>query len=52
MRNGVIVIPPHDFKQICRWYNCVLKDKNYEFLFVTYGIISMQNLINFRPAII
>jgi hypothetical protein len=52
MRNGVIVIPPHDFKQLSGWYCRVQKVKNYEPSIVTYGIICLQNFINFLPAII
>jgi hypothetical protein len=34
--NGVIIIPPHDFKQPPSWYHRVLKFKKCEF-----GIFSM-----------
>jgi hypothetical protein len=52
MRNGVIIIPPHEFKQLSCWYYRVYKVENYEFSFVKYGIVSIQNLINFRQGII
>jgi hypothetical protein len=51
MRNIVIVIPPHGFKQLSHWYYRVWEVKNYEFSFLTYGIISTQNFINFSPVI-
>jgi hypothetical protein len=51
MCNAVIVIPPHEFKQLFRWNKRMWEDKNYEFLFVIYGIMSTENFINFRPAI-
>jgi hypothetical protein len=37
MRNGVVVIPPHDFKKLCRRYYRLQKVKNYEFSELTYG---------------
>jgi hypothetical protein len=52
MGNGVIIIPPHDFKQPSRWYYRVQKIKKHEFRVVTYGIKSIPNFINFRSAIL
>jgi hypothetical protein len=51
-RNSVIVIPPHDFMQISRWYYGDSKIENYEFSFVKCGMISIQRSINFRTTII
>jgi hypothetical protein len=52
MRNGVIVNPPHDFKQPSCWYFRVQEGLKQEFIFVTYGVTSIPNLMNFRPTIV
>jgi hypothetical protein len=51
MRNEVIT-PPHDFKQPPCLYYQEKEVKEYEFGVVTYGITSIPNFINFRPAIL
>jgi hypothetical protein len=51
LRNGVIVIPPHDFRQLCRWYYRMWKVAVYEFSFITSGIMCIQNFIDFLSAI-
>jgi hypothetical protein len=52
MGSGVIIISPHDLKQLSSWYYREEKVKNYDFAVVSYhGITSIPNLINFRPAI-
>jgi hypothetical protein len=50
MGDGVIT-SPHDFNQQSHWDYRVQEGIKYEIRAVTYGITSMQNLMNFRPAI-
>jgi hypothetical protein len=45
MGSGVIIIPPHKFKQLSCWYYRVRILPNYEFAIITYGITSMPNFI-------
>jgi hypothetical protein len=49
MRNGVIIIPPHEFKQPSRWYYRMWESILYEIGVLTYGITSTRNFANFRP---
>jgi hypothetical protein len=50
MRNGVVIDPPHDFKQPSPYYYKVWKHKMCDSGEFTYGIISIPNFMNFRPA--
>jgi hypothetical protein len=53
MGNGVIIIinPRRDFRHPSQWCYRVQAAEKYEFGEVTYGITSIPNFTNFRPAI-
>jgi hypothetical protein len=52
MRNGVISIPPHEFKQPSSSYFRVLEFEKHYFGVAPYGITAIQNSMIFRPAIL
>jgi hypothetical protein len=52
MRNGVIIIPPHDFEHQSRWYYRVSDFKKYSFGVVTYSITSIPDFIKILKIII
>jgi hypothetical protein len=52
MRNAVKIIPLYNFKQPSRRYYQVDKLTFYEFVAVTYDIMKIPNVNNFRSAII
>jgi hypothetical protein len=50
--SGVIIIPPHEFDHPSCWCYKLQEVKKYECGVVVYGITSIPNFINFRPAIL
>jgi hypothetical protein len=50
MGNGVIT-PPHDFKQLSRWYYRLNKIKKYAIEVITYGIKSIPNFMKILAGI-
>jgi hypothetical protein len=50
MGSGVIIIPPHEFKQLSSRHFREKKIENYAFAGVTYGITTYQiSLISVQP---
>jgi hypothetical protein len=49
---GVVIIPPHEFKQLFCCNYSVQKVKVCEFAVVTNDITTITNFINFRPSIL
>jgi hypothetical protein len=52
MCNGVIINPPHEFKQPLRWQYRVLEVAKYEFGVIIYGITSIPNFMQILTNII
>jgi hypothetical protein len=52
MGNGIIIVPPHDFKHPSRWNFRLKEIKMYEFGTVSDGITSTPNFMKIRPAIL
>jgi hypothetical protein len=50
--NGVIIFPPREFDVPSEWYYKEQIVRNGEIGEVTCGIMSVQNFISFRPAIL
>jgi hypothetical protein len=47
MGSGVIIISPHEFKELSCWYYREYKAENYEFAFVPYGTPTIPNFTTF-----
>jgi hypothetical protein len=52
MGNGVIITPPHDFKQPSIWCNRVQKVTNYAFGVLTHGKKSIPNVMKILTEIV
>jgi hypothetical protein len=50
--NGVINIPPHDFKQPSRWYYRLFFVTKYTFGAIIHGMKSIPNLVKILTEII
>jgi hypothetical protein len=50
--NGVIIIPPHDFKHPPNWYYRAQLVTKYTFGIITYGMKSVPNFMKIRTEII
>jgi predicted RNA-binding protein with EMAP domain len=49
---SVIIVPPREFGVPSEWYYIVQKVRNGKIGEITYGMTSVQNVINFCPAIL